>query len=85
MMKPGPQKYAQATFPRDRALETVHRHGAVLRLGNAGIGKECARTGFSVFYSDPETASPTSIPTLIYVPTAQRSSLSDGWPAARWK
>jgi hypothetical protein len=27
-----------------------------LRIGNAGIGTECARTGFGVFYCDPETA-----------------------------
>jgi hypothetical protein len=53
MMKLGPQKFARATFLRDRALEMVHRHGTVPRIGNAGIGKECARTGFSVFYSVP--------------------------------
>jgi len=84
---PGPQKYAQSIFLRDRALEMVHRHGTVVRIGNAGIGKECARTGFCVFYSDPETAE-CDEPALYRVspspppPTAYRFSISFPAPSA---
>ena len=85
MMKLGPKKCAQAIFLKDRALEMVHRHGTVLRIGNAGIGTECARTGFSVFYCDPETAECDKYYHL-NIRTDRAKVFTVRWlAAARWK
>jgi hypothetical protein len=56
LMKIGPKKYERALFLRERALEMVCRHGIIEIIGAGGFGRRVHCDGFSVWYTDPETA-----------------------------
>jgi hypothetical protein len=55
-LKIGTRKYERAMFLRERALEMIHRHGIVVVVRDRGFGRQARYDGFSVWYTDPETA-----------------------------
>jgi hypothetical protein len=55
-MKIGPRKYWRAMFLKERALELIRRHGIIEPIRNRGFGRSVSATGFSVWYTDPETS-----------------------------
>lgn len=70
----------RALFLKERAFEMVSRQGTVERNYNAGVGRSYASSGFTIWYSDPETAD-TDECHHFYIRSGGRKVFSAVWGA----